>query len=151
MIFMTLLIMFNSFRQTLIILTVIPLSVIGAVIGHKIMGMNFSMPSIIGILGLSGVVINNGVVMLEFIRNASNFEDLLHRASLRLRPIIITSLTTFIGLSTLIFFATGQAVILQPISVSLGYGLLWGTVLNLIYLPAAFAMLNYNRLSQKGN
>jgi len=151
MIFMTLLIMFNSFRQTLIILSVIPLSVLGALIGHKIMGMNLSMPSMIGILGLAGVVINNGVVMLEFIRKATNFEDLLHRASLRLRPIIITSLTTFIGLSTLIFFATGQAVILQPISVSLGYGLLWGTVLNLIYLPSLFAMMNYKRLNIKQN
>jgi len=142
MIFMTLLVMFNSFGQTFIILSVIPLSIIGAVIGHKIMGTNFAMPSVIGILGLAGVVINNGVVMLEFIRKATTFDELLHRASLRLRPIIITSLTTFIGLSTLIFFATGQAVILQPIAISLGYGLLWGTVLNLIYLPSLFAVLN---------
>ncbi len=147
LIFITLLIMFNSFRATLMILSVIPLSIIGAVVGHKIMGMNFAMPSVIGILGLAGVVINNGVVMLDFIRKSSNLEELFERASLRLRPIIITSITTFIGLSTLIFFATGQAVILQPIAVSLGYGLLWGTVLNLIYLPALFAILNRRKLN----
>jgi multidrug efflux pump subunit AcrB len=142
LIFITLLIMFNSFKNTLIVLSVIPLSVLGAVLGHKILGANFTMPSVIGILGLAGVVINNGVVMLDFIRGAKNFEDVLERATLRLRPIMITSITTFIGLSTLIFFATGQAVILQPIAISLGFGLLWGTILNLIYLPALFAVLN---------
>ncbi len=146
LIFMTLLIMFNSFRATLMIIAVIPLSIIGAVVGHKIMGMNFAMPSVIGILGLAGVVINNGVVMLDFIRYSKNVDDLLERASLRLRPIIITSLTTFIGLSTLIFFATGQAVILQPIAVSLGYGLLWGTVLNLVFLPALYTVFNRKKL-----
>ncbi len=145
LIFITLLIMFNSFKSTLIILSVIPLSVLGAVVGHKIMGANFAMPSVIGILGLAGVVINNGVVMLDFIRSAKSFDEVLSRATLRLRPILITSITTFIGLSTLIFFATGQAVILQPIAISLGFGLLWGTVLNLIYLPALFAVLNQKR------
>ena len=64
------------------------------------------------------------------------------RAKLRLRPIIITSLTTFLGLYTLIFYASGQAVILQPIAVSLGFGLIWGTVLNLFYLPTLYALVN---------
>jgi multidrug efflux pump subunit AcrB len=145
LIFITLLVMFNSFRATFTILSVIPLSVFGAVLGHSITGVNFAMPSVIGILGLAGVVINNGVVMLAFIGKSNSFEELLERASLRLRPILITSLTTFIGLSTLIFFATGQAVILQPIAISLGFGLLWGTVLNLIYLPVLFAVLHRKR------
>lgn len=141
-IFMILLIMFNSFKYTLIVLSIIPFSMLGAIVGHLIMDMKLTMPSVIGILGLAGVVINDGIVMLDFIKNAKTLEELLQRAKLRLRPIIITSITTFIGLSVLIFFASGQAKILQPIAVSLGFGLMWGTILNLIYLPVLFAVGN---------
>ncbi len=140
LIFITLLLMFNSFRQTLIIITIIPFSVIGALFGHLIMDLNLSLTSIVGILGLAGVVVNNAIVMLEFIRKSTTLEEIMERAKLRLRPIIITSITTFLGLSTLIFYASGQAKILQPIAISLGFGLLWGTVLTLIYLPALFAI-----------
>ena len=107
LIFITLLIVFNSFSNVILILSVIPLSVLGAVVGHFIVGMNFTMPSVIGILGLAGVVINNGIVVLEFIRSSNSFEEMLNQASLRFRPIIITSFTTFIGLISLIF---GQLV-----------------------------------------
>ena len=62
-------------------------------------------------------------------------------ASTRLRPIILTSLTTVLGLSTLIFFASGQAMILQPMAVSLGFGIAWATVLNLVYVPLLYAVL----------
>ncbi len=140
LIFITLLIMFNSFRQTLIILSIIPFSVLGVFIGHLIMGLNLSLISIVGILGLAGVVINDAIVMLDFIRKSQSLEAMMDRAKLRLRPILITSITTFLGLSTLIFYATGQAKILQPIAISLGFGLMWGTVLTLIYLPALFAV-----------
>ena len=140
MIFIVLLIMFDSFKSTFIILSIIPYSVLGALIGHLIMGQNLSLPSAIGIMGLAGVVINDAIVMLDFIQKSKTLEEMMQRAKLRLRPIIITSITTFLGLSTLIFYATGQAKILQPIAVSLGFGLLWGTVLTLIYLPALFAV-----------
>jgi multidrug efflux pump subunit AcrB len=149
MIFMTLLIMFNSFRDTIAIITIIPLSVIGAFVGHKILGMNLAMPSVIGILGLAGVVINNGIVMVEFLKGVKTTKELVARAVLRLKPIIITSITTFIGLASLIFYATGQAVILQPIAVSLGFGLIWGTILNLIYLPALYYMLHPRRIKKE--
>lgn len=79
--------------------------------------------------------------MLDFIRHSKTLEEMMERAKLRLRPIVITSVTTFLGLSTLIFYATGQAKILQPIAISLGFGLMWGTVLTLIYLPALFAVV----------
>lgn len=92
---------------------------------------------------------NDGVIMLDFIRHSKNTHDLTHRAMLRLRPIVITSVTTFLGLSTLIFFASGQAMILQPIAVSLGFGLLWGTVLNLVYLPILFAVGNKLKHGEK--
>ncbi len=139
--FLSLLFMFGNFGNVFMILSVIPFSFLGVVYGHFLMGLNLTMPSIIGILGLAGVVINDGIVMLEFIRKVTNGEELLRRASIRLRPIILTSITTLIGLSTLIFFPSGQAKILQPLAVSLGFGLAWGTVLNLLYLPVLFAVV----------
>ncbi len=140
LIFITLLILFNSFKQTMIVLSIIPFSIIGALFGHLVMELNLSLTSVVGILGLAGVVVNDAIVMLDFIRKSKTLEEMMNRAKLRLRPIIITSITTFLGLSTLIFFATGQAKILQPIAISLGFGLMWGTILTLIYLPALFAV-----------
>lgn len=142
LIFLTLLVMFDSFRYTMLVISVIPFSITGAILGHLALGMNLTLTSIIGILGLAGVVINNAIVMLDFIKNTTTLDELITRSTLRLRPIIITSITTFLGLSTLIFFATGQSKILQPLAISLGFGLLWGTVLTLIFLPALFAMIN---------
>ncbi len=141
LIFITLLITFNSFKITFMVISVIPLSLLGVSLGHLLMGMDLAMPSMLGALGLAGVVINDGIVMLDFIKNTKNTQELLERAKTRVRPIILTSVTTLMGLSTLIFFASGQAVILQPLAVSLGFGLFWGTVLNLFYLPALFSML----------
>jgi multidrug efflux pump subunit AcrB len=142
LIFLTLLLIFSKIKYVLMVMSVIPLSILGALIGHKVLGINLSMPSIIGILGLAGVVINDGIIMLDFLHGTHKSEDFFTRAKLRLRPIIITSVTTFLGLFTLMFYATGQAVILQPIAVSLGFGLIWGTVLNLLYLPTLYAMVN---------
>jgi len=140
-IFITLLILFNSFRYSLLILSIIPLSFFGGIFGHILIGMKMSMPSFIGLVGLAGVVVNDAIIMLSFLKNVDNIEDLITKASLRLRPILITSITTFLGLSTLIFFATGQAKILQPIAVSLGFGLIWGTILTLIWLPLLFSIV----------
>lgn len=145
LIFITLLLLFDSFKLTLIVLSIIPFSVLGALIGHLIMGLNLSLTSVIGILGLAGVVVNDAIVMLDFIRKSTNLEEVIEKAKLRLRPIIITSITTFLGLSTLIFYATGQAKILQPIAISLGFGLMWGTVLTLIYLPVLFMVMKKMR------
>jgi len=142
LIFITLLLMFNSFSHTFMILSIIPFSVLGVILGHIMMGLNLSLPSLIGLTGLAGVVINDAIVMLDFIRKTKNLEEMMARAVLRLRPVLITSITTFLGLSTLIFYAHGQAKILQPIAISLGFGLLWGTVLTLFYLPALFAVFN---------
>jgi hydrophobic/amphiphilic exporter-1 (mainly G- bacteria), HAE1 family len=124
------------------VMSVIPLSVLGALLGHKLLGINLSMPSVIGILGLAGVVINDGIIMLDFLHGTHKTQDFFTRAKLRLRPIVITSITTFLGLFTLVFYATGQAVILQPIAVSLSFGLIWGTFLNLLYLPTLYALVN---------
>jgi multidrug efflux pump subunit AcrB len=130
-------------------MSIIPLSVLGALVGHKIMGLTLSMTSIVGILGLAGVVINDGIIMLDFLHGTHETKSFYLRAKQRLRPIIITSLTTFIGLSTLMFFATGQAKIMQPLSISLGFGLLWGTIINLLYLPTLYAFVNNIRPEKK--
>lgn len=142
LIMLSLLYMFNSFRDTLIIMSIIPFSILGVLLGHQLMGLNLSMPSLIGALGLAGVVINDGIVMMEFLKKAKTLQDVFYRASLRFRPIILTTVTTLVGMTTLIFFPTGQAAIFQPIAVSLGFGLFWGTVLNLIYLPVLYTFLN---------
>ncbi|MFA5454195.1 MAG: efflux RND transporter permease subunit [Sulfurimonas sp.] len=142
LIFLSLLLIFSKAKYALMVMSVIPLSVLGALLGHKLLGTNLSMTSIIGILGLAGVVVNDGIIMLDFLHGTHKLEEFLQRAKLRLRPIVITSLTTFLGLFTLIFYASGQAVILQPIAISLGFGLVWGTVLNLIYLPTLYALVN---------
>jgi multidrug efflux pump subunit AcrB len=142
LIFLTLLLIFSKIKYVLMVMSVIPLSILGAFVGHMLLGLNLSMPSIIGILGLAGVVINDGIIMLDFLHGTHKSKEFFERAKLRLRPIVITSVTTFLGLFTLIFYATGQAVILQPIAISLGFGLLWGTFLNLLYLPTLYALIN---------
>ena len=99
------------------------------------------MPGMIGVVGLIGVVVNDGLIMVSFIKKSKDLEELMYLARTRLRPILLTSITTVLGLSTLIFFASGQAMILQPMAVSLGFGILWATVLNLVYVPLLYAVV----------
>ena len=142
LIMLSMLYLFNSFRETAILMSVIPFSILGVLIGHKIIGLNLSMPSFIGMLGLAGVVINDGIIMMTYLKKATNIEDVFFRATKRFRPIILTTITTLIGMSSLIFFPSGQAVIFQPMAIALGFGLAWGTVLNLIYLPVLYTFVN---------
>jgi multidrug efflux pump subunit AcrB len=138
LIMLSMLYLFNSFRETAILMSVIPFSFLGVLIGHEIIGLNLSMPSIIGALGLAGVVINDGIIMMTYLKKAKTIEQVFVRATKRFRPIVLTTITTLIGMSSLIFFATGQAVIFQPIAIALGFGLAWGTILNLVYLPVLY-------------
>ncbi len=140
LIMLSMLYLFNSFRETFILMSVIPFSLLGVLIGHQIMGLNLTMPSIIGSLGLAGVVINDGIIMMTYLKKAKNIEQVFYRSTKRFRPIILTTVTTLIGMSSLIFFPTGQAVIFQPIAIALGFGLAWGTVLNLIYIPVLYTL-----------
>jgi len=105
------------------------------------MGLNLTMTGAMGMVGLAGVVVNDGLIMLEFVRRGKNYEEILDLAGQRLRPIILTSITTVLGLSTLIFFASGQALILQPMAISLGFGVAWATVLNLYFVPLMYAVI----------
>ena len=141
LIFITLVWMFNSFVQPLIILSIIPLSVFGVLVGTKLMGINMTMPGLMGLIGLAGVVVNDGLIMLEFVRKAKTQKEILLYAAQRVRPIILTSVTTVLGLSSLMFFASGQALILQPMAISLGFGIAWATVLNLYFVPLMYAVI----------
>ncbi len=141
LIFITLVWLFDSIKKSLIVISTIPLVLLGVFFGHMVMGINLTMPGMIGIVGLAGVVVNDGLIVVSFIRDARNTEELMRMAQTRLRPILLTSLTTVLGLSTLIFFASGQAMILQPMAISLGFGIAWATVLNLIFVPLLYAVV----------
>ncbi len=149
LIMVSLLYLFNSFRETFMMMSVIPFAFLGVLMGHFLLGINLSMPTIIGMLGLSGVVINDGIIMMINLKKAKNIDEIFFYAAKRFRPIMLTSITTLIGLSSLIFFPTGQATIFQPMAIALGFGLAWGTVLNLIYLPVLYTFLNAKRISQR--
>ena len=141
LIFLTLVWMFNSMVLPLIIISTIPLSILGALVGTKLMGVNMTLPGVMGIIGLAGVVVNDGLIMLDFIKGSKNYDEMVQKAGMRLRPIILTSVTTVLGLSSLMFFASGQALILQPMAISLGFGIAWATVLNLFYVPLMYAVI----------
>ena len=141
LIFITLVWLFDSIKKSLIVISTIPLVLLGVYFGHMVMGINLTMPGMIGIVGLAGVVVNDGLIVVNFIKNAKDTEELMQKAGTRLRPIILTSLTTVLGLSTLMFFASGQAMILQPMAISLGFGIAWATILNLIYVPLLYAVV----------
>ena len=142
LIFISILYLFNSLRETIIVMSVIPFSLLGVFAGHFIMGLNISLPSLIGALGLAGVIVNDGIIMMATLKTAKYKDDIFTLAQRRFRPIILTSITTIIGLSSLIFFATAQAVTFQPLAVTIGFGLLWGTILNLFYLPTMYNFLH---------
>jgi len=141
LIFISLVWMFNSFIQPLIVLSTIPLSVLGALVGTKLFGLNMTMIGAMGMIGLAGVVVNDGLIMIDFIRNTKDYNGMVEGAKIRLRPIILTSVTTVLGLSTIMFFASGQSLIVQPMAVALGFGVAWATVLNLIYVPLLYAVI----------
>ncbi len=141
LIFITLVWMFNSIIDPIIIILIIPLSIFGVLVGTKLMGINLTLPGIMGIIGLAGVVVNDGLIMLDFIKGSKNQKELVALATQRLRPILLTSITTVIGLSSLIFFASGQALILQPMAISLGFGVAWATILNLYFVPLMYAVI----------
>jgi multidrug efflux pump subunit AcrB len=141
LIFISLVWMFNSIVLPLIIVLAIPLSIVGALAGTYLLGLNLTMPGMMGIIGLAGVVVNDGLIMLSFIRDSKEYDEMIHKAGQRLRPIILTSITTVLGLFTLMFFASGQALILQPMAVALGFGIAWSTVLNLYFIPLMYAVI----------
>lgn len=137
---------FKSFTQPFIVMTAIPFGIVGAVLGHLIMGLNLSILSVFGIVGLSGVVVNDSLVLVDaanrFRREGANAHDAVARAgALRFRAIILTSLTTFGGLAPMIMEKSLQAQFLIPMAVSLGFGVLFATGITLVLIPCGYLML----------
>ncbi len=130
---------FNSFMLSLFSLSVIPLSLLGMLLGHSFLGLSLTFSSLLGFIGLIGIVMNDTLIMLNFIRKSKTKKELIEFASSRLRPIVLTSITTVLGLFTLIFFASGESLLMQPLAVSIGFGLLGATIINLFYVPVAFS------------
>jgi multidrug efflux pump subunit AcrB len=137
---------FRSYIQPLIVMISIPFGIVGAVIGHLIMGYNLSMIGIIGILALSGVVVNDALVLIDFANNKRKEHDTAHDAVVaagvqRFRPILLTTFTTFGGLAPMIFEQSRQARFLIPMALSLGYGLLFATMITLVLVPSLYMIV----------
>ena len=137
---------FKSYLQPLIVMSVIPFGMIGAVMGHWLMGMELTIMSLLGMLALIGVVVNDSLVLVDFI-NKKRLEtgDLMNAVLIagasRFRPVMLTSLTTFIGLMPLLFEKSTQAQFLIPMAVSLGFGILFATFITLLLIPVNYMLV----------
>jgi multidrug efflux pump subunit AcrB len=136
----------NSYIQPLIIMSAIPFGIVGAVLGHLIMGFSLSVLSIFGVVALSGVVVNDSLVLVDLAnrkeRTGMSRRDAVHQAGIqRFRPIILTTLTTFGGLSPMIFESSRQARFLIPMALSLGYGILFATFITLLIVPSLYLIV----------
>ena len=146
-IFSLLAIPLKSYSQAVMIMVVIPFGVIGAVFGHFMLGMDLSALSVMGILAASGVVVNDSLVMVDYVNNArkrgERLKDaVIHAGTKRFRAIMLTSLTTFIGLVPIIFFETSaQAQIVIPMAVSLSFGVLFATIVTLVFIPSLYVII----------
>ena len=130
----------RSYMQPLLVMSVIPFSIIGAVIGHWLMGYTLSIMSVMGLLALTGVVVNDSLVLVHQVNKLrvagqSALDSVLNAGVVRFRPIILTSLTTFFGLAPLLVEKSTTAQFLIPMGISLGFGILFATLITLVLVP----------------
>jgi len=147
-IFLLLVVVFNSFTQPLLIMAVIPFGFTGVIVGFGLQGLDLSFVALIGILGLGGVLVNDSLVMIDSLnqkkrRTGSRFladEDIADRARLRLRPIVITSVTTVAGLAPAAYGLGGSNPFMTPIVMAMVWGVAFGTFVTLVLLPCLYAV-----------
>jgi multidrug efflux pump subunit AcrB len=137
----------KSYSQPFIIMSVIPFGIVGAIVGHLVLGMAVSVLSICGIIALSGVVVNDSLIMVDFVNRArkegmSLMDAAISAGTQRFRAIILTSLTTFMGLMPIVFERSLQAQVVIPMAISLAFGILFATVITLLLVPALYLILN---------
>ncbi|QKQ28183.1 efflux RND transporter permease subunit [Candidatus Reidiella endopervernicosa] len=142
-IFFILAALFRSLLDPLVVMFAIPFGAIGVIFGHALLGHTLQFLSMVGFLALSGIVVNDSLILVDFAKRLrregwERIDAVVEAGRVRVRPIMLTSITTFLGVSPLIFFATGQTAFLSPMAVSLGIGLLFATVLILIVIPCFF-------------
>jgi len=145
-IFALLAIPLRSYLQPVIIMSAIPFGLVGAVWGHIIMGLNLTVLSMFGIVALAGVVVNDSLVMVTFVNRrreaGATIEEAAREAgAARFRPILLTSLTTFGGLTPLLLETSMQAQFLIPMAVSLAFGVMFSTFITLILVPSEYLIL----------
>ena len=134
----------RSYLQPLLVMSVIPFGMIGAVLGHWLLGIPISMLSLFGIIALAGVVVNDSLILVDFVnrnrrQGESRVEAAIKAARARFRPIVLTSLTTFLGLAPIIFFETSlQAQLVIPMATSLAFGIVFATVITLGLIPILY-------------
>ena len=137
---------FRSYMQPLIVMSVIPFGLGGAILGHIIMGQNLSIMSVFGMLALSGVVVNDSLVLVDYInrkrREGTPLLDAVRTAGVaRFRAIMLTSFTTFAGLIPIMWEKSTQAQFLIPMAISLGWGILFATFITLLMVPINYLLL----------
>tara|TARA_Y100000817_G_scaffold304532_1_gene287648 strand:- start:565 stop:3669 length:3105 start_codon:yes stop_codon:yes gene_type:complete len=145
-VYMLLAIPFKSYFQPLVVMSSIPFGITGAVLGHIFLGLNLSVLSMMGIVALTGVVVNDSLVMVDFINRYRSEGNSIKNAVLeagprRFRPIFLTSLTTFVGLIPLILEKSTQAKFMIPMAVSLSFGVLFATAITLLLVPVSYLTL----------
>ncbi|MCY3846250.1 MAG: efflux RND transporter permease subunit, partial [Acidobacteria bacterium] len=152
LIYMLLAIPLRSYVQPLIIMAAVPFGAVGAIWGHLLMGLDLSILSVFGLVALTGVVVNDSLVMVDFINGARRDAPeeteadglqraLLEAGTVRFRPILLTSLTTFVGLAPLMLERSTAAMTLVPMAVSLAFGVLFATFITLVLVPAIYLIL----------
>ena len=146
-IFFILAALFKSILDPLVIMLAIPFAIVGVIIGHILFGYNLQFLSMIGFLALTGIVVNDSLILIDFAKKRraqglACFEALVDAGRVRIRPILLTTVTTFLGISPLIFFASGQTAFLSPMAVSLGFGLVFATVLILVVVPCFYMVMD---------
>ena len=133
---------FKNYVQPFIVLTAIPFGIVGAVIGHILLGYDLSLVSLMGMIALSGVVVNDSLIMVDHankVRKNTTVYDAIHESGIRrFRPIILTTLTTFGGLTPIILERSSQAFYLIPMAISLGFGIVFATAIILIIVPCLY-------------
>jgi multidrug efflux pump subunit AcrB len=136
---------FRSYYQPVIVMIAIPFGIVGAVLGHIIMGYALSLMSMMGIVALCGVVVNDSLVLIDYAnrqrREGASPSEAIHLAGgRRFRPILMTTLTTFGGLAPMIFETSRQARFMIPMAISLGFGILFATSITLVIVPCLYLM-----------
>ncbi len=147
MIFVILAVQFRSYSQPAIIMTAIPFGLVGAAWGHILMGLDLTLISMFGVVALTGVVVNDSLIMIDFINRARRDGMDMRTAVIesgirRFRPILLTSLTTFAGLTPLLLEKSLQARFLVPMATSLGFGVVFSTFITLILIPTSYSLLS---------
>jgi multidrug efflux pump subunit AcrB len=137
---------FHSYTQPILVMSAIPFGMVGAVWGHVVMGFGLSLMSLMGLIALSGVVVNDSLILIVSINRyreegMSMWEAVVAGGARRFRPILLTSLTTFFGLAPMILETSVQARFLVPMAVSLGFGVLVATMIMLLIVPCSYLIL----------